>query len=147
VLLQGSSNKYIDYSPITGISKDIGQSTLAIYSKYRSVIEDIPSEGSCSHEFLEALRTLWHDIEQFGLEREWTGVYTRRNLIFCLAGEVGELSEKLQFIEDRQSQLEASVVDSIGQEIADITIYFARFLHTSDFTMMDVAESISASRA
>jgi NTP pyrophosphatase (non-canonical NTP hydrolase) len=147
LLLQGSSVKYTNYTPLTGISKEAGQSTLSISSTYGSVNENIASEGSCSPEFVDALGIILQDIVQFGVEREWTRDYTRRNLILCVAGEVGELSEKLQFITDDQSELGASLVDSIGQEIGDITIYFARLVAATGFTLMDVAKSISKPKA
>jgi dCTP diphosphatase len=79
-------------------------------------------------------------IANFAVARLWTRYHTPRNLTMALLGEVGELSELLQFkgdgyddeefnnqtSQDLVSSLEPLELDKLSQELADVSIYLLR---------------------
>jgi NTP pyrophosphatase (non-canonical NTP hydrolase) len=84
-------------------------------------------------------------IADFAQDRLWTRYHTPRNLVMALLGEVGELSELLQFKGDADddqdydnpqkderksldlvSSLERKELDKLSQELADVSIYLLR---------------------
>jgi dCTP diphosphatase len=81
-------------------------------------------------------------IAQFATARLWTKYHTPRNIVMALLGEVGELSELLQFkgdqnVEDLVEALEPKELDKLSQEIADVSIYLLRLA-----TVCDVVEPL-----
>ena len=62
-------------------------------------------------------------LHVFNSMRGWTMSHTPRNIVLCILGEIGELSEVFQWIPDGTKTLDKTVVDRAGQEIADIVIY------------------------
>ena len=83
-LCRGKAGKYTEYSSITGITKDEGQSTLS-QGTTRDGQETIQG-------FLESLERLTQDIGSFATERQWSRYHKPRNLILALLGELGEVS-------------------------------------------------------
>jgi hypothetical protein len=82
-LCRGKSGKYTEYSSVTGITKEEGQSLLHF--------------GECEESetvlgFLESLEGLTQDIGNFAGERHWTRYHKPRNLVLALLGELGEVS-------------------------------------------------------
>lgn len=76
-------------------------------------------------------------IAQFASDRLWTKYHTPRNIVMALLGEVGELSELLQFkgddnIEDLVASLEPKQLDKLSQEVADVSIYLLRLATVCD---------------
>jgi dCTP diphosphatase len=80
-------------------------------------------------------------IANFAEARLWTRYHTPRNLTMALLGEVGELSELLQFKgdgccdtdgsnnqqnKDLVSNLDRLELDKLSQELADVSIYLLR---------------------
>lgn len=125
-LCRGKSGKYTNYSNQTGITKEIGQSTI-------EVSED-DDEGTLSHEKKrdssefagnissspikktkteigmndhqpknETLESMTLRIRKFAMEREWDRFHTPRNISLALLGEMGELSELFQWKGDTES--------------------------------------------
>ncbi|CAB9498381.1 dCTP pyrophosphatase 1 [Seminavis robusta] len=119
-ICRGKAGKYTEYSSITGISKEVGQSTL------HENEED--SEQETLSSFLESLESLREDISQFARAREWARYHTPRNLVLALLGELGELAELFQWRGDSSGieSISAKDLDKIGQELADVTIYLLR---------------------
>ena len=81
-LCKGKTEKYTQYSTITGISKDSGQSTLGT--------EKTQGEGTPSS-FLQSFDLMKAEIDKFGVERRWERLYTPRNLVLALIAELGEV--------------------------------------------------------
>jgi dCTP diphosphatase len=87
-------------------------------------------------------------IANFAEARIWTRYHTPRNLTMALLGEVGELSELLQFKgddwddddedsntqqkKDLVSNLEPMELDNLSQELADVSIYLLRLATVCD---------------
>mmetsp|Transcript_38562 Transcript_38562/g.44422 ORF Transcript_38562/g.44422 Transcript_38562/m.44422 type:complete len:334 (+) Transcript_38562:222-1223(+) len=99
---KGSSQKYTEYSHLTGITKTENQST--IHSKKstnhhnnNSNHDDDTIIISLKEFTTTHLTVLCDDLETFAADRLWTKYHQPRNLIMALLGEVGELSELLQF--------------------------------------------------
>lgn len=65
---------------------------------------------------------------KFVAERNLKQYDTPRNLLLALTGELGELAEQFQWVDDHEelSILSIDKKDKIGQEIADLTIYLLR---------------------
>ena len=90
-------------------------------------------------DFVEQMPTLAAQIDVFATERQWTQYHTPRNLVMALLGEVGELSEILQFRGDPDGSCEPAffdipinTLDKLSQEIADVTIYMLRLVAVCD---------------
>lgn len=81
-LCKGKTEKYTQYSGITGISKESGQCTLGTR---KAQGEETPSS------FLESFDLMKGEIDKFGAERRWERFYTPRNLVLALIGELGEV--------------------------------------------------------
>lgn len=67
-------------------------------------------------------------LELFASERDWDQFHSVRNLVLALVGEVGELAELLQWVDDAkvESFLDGGGRDSLSEEIADILFYLIR---------------------
>ena len=74
----------------------------------------------------EAIPELKLTIRQFATERTWSKYHLPRNLLMALMGELGELSELFQWSSDEPQSLSDEMIDKVGQEIADVTIYLIR---------------------
>lgn len=80
----GKAGKYTDYSSVTGITKDEGQSTLHF---------EASNEEETVYSFLASLDQLMEDIGEFASARQWTRYHLPRNLLLALIGELGEVSK------------------------------------------------------
>jgi hypothetical protein len=86
-LCRGKAGKYTQYSDVTGITKENGQSTLGI-----SEDSDEPETLSS---FLQSLDSLTEKIGNFAMERQWARYHTPRNITLALIGELGEVSHRI----------------------------------------------------
>ncbi len=87
---------------------------------------------------LTALRDALRD---FARERDWDQFHSPKNLVMALAGETGELIEKLQWVSEEASyQLADNLRQEIEEEIADVLIYLVRLADKCDIDLMDAAE-------
>ena len=75
-------------------------------------------------------------ICKFANERQWSRFHTPRNLIMALTGELGELSELLQWKgDDLNMKLTEDELQKVGQELADVTIYLLRLAHVCNVSI------------
>eukprot|EP00536_Pseudo-nitzschia_multiseries_P005524 jgi/Psemu1/285834/fgenesh1_pg.104_\ len=103
----------------------------------QSVSVSVSLDDFAHHHLVE----LSHDIGVFAEERLWAKYHTPRNLILALLGEAGELAELLQWNGDGDNSdnsdnnksnttntlaLEATTLDKLSQELADVSIYAIR---------------------
>lgn len=67
-------------------------------------------------------------LDFFAKERDWDQFHSLRNLVLALVGEVGELAELLQWIDDSKVSafLDDGGRDRLGEEIADVLLYLVR---------------------
>lgn len=63
-------------------------------------------------------------IQKFIKERDWDKYHSPKNLVMALTGEVGELNEIFQWLDEKESyNLPKDVAQHTEEEIADIAIY------------------------
>ncbi|MBH9185093.1 nucleotide pyrophosphohydrolase [Pseudomonas aeruginosa] len=68
-------------------------------------------------------------LERFAAERNWAQFHSPKNLVMALTGEVGELSEILQWMDEEQSKDAARHPDTaqaVQDELADVLMYLVR---------------------
>lgn len=82
-LCRGKAGKYTDYSALTGITKDKGQSTLHM---------EVNDDEETVQSFLDSLESLTQEIGNFATARLWSRYHKPRNLCLALLGEFGEVS-------------------------------------------------------
>ena len=76
---------------------------------------------------LEEVRSIHRS---FSAERDWEQFHTPRNLLLALVGEVGELSEILQWkgeLAEGAGELNPSERQNLADEIADCMLYLTAF--------------------
>jgi len=82
-------------------------------------------------------------LQRFADDRDWQQFHSPKNLILALTGEVGELCEIFQWMNDADS-LSAAKDDEIGQavkdELADVLMYLVRL---SDVLGIDLNEAVT----
>lgn len=88
-LCRGKAGKYTTYSAVTGITKDVGQSTLDVQDTGKFE----PKTKESVQDFLASLEQATSDIGDFATERLWYRYHKPRNLLLALLGELGEVSE------------------------------------------------------
>jgi dCTP diphosphatase len=79
------------------------------------------------------LEVLRQRLEAFASDREWDQFHSTRNLLLALVGEVGELSELLQWVGDDgvHEFLSSGGRERLGEELADVLIYVVRLADKS----------------
>ena len=72
-------------------------------------------------------------LELFANERDWDQFHSVRNLVLALVGEVGELAELFQWIDDSKVSafLDEGGRDRLGEEISDVLFYLVRLADKS----------------
>ncbi|EPJ8441227.1 nucleotide pyrophosphohydrolase [Pseudomonas aeruginosa] len=68
-------------------------------------------------------------LERFAAERNWAQFHSPKNLVMALTGEVGELSEIFQWMDEKQSKDAARHPDTaqaVQDELADVLMYLVR---------------------
>jgi NTP pyrophosphatase (non-canonical NTP hydrolase) len=68
-------------------------------------------------------------LDQFAIERNWEQFHSPKNLLLALTGEVGELAEIFQWLNDADalSAGEASATaQAVKDELADVLFYLVR---------------------
>ena len=80
-------------------------------------------------------------IRRFVNERNWEQYHDPKNLSMALSGEVGELLEIFQWINNEQSQnLSDKDLQSVKEELADIMIYLIRLSDKLDIDLEDAIQ-------
>ncbi|MBH9303695.1 nucleotide pyrophosphohydrolase [Pseudomonas aeruginosa] len=68
-------------------------------------------------------------LERFAAERNWAQFHSPKNLVMALTGEVGELSEIFQWMDEEQSKDAARHPDTaqaVQDALADVLMYLVR---------------------
>ena len=73
-------------------------------------------------------RPLEARLAEFARERDWDRFHTPRNILLALTGEVGELAEIFQWLDDGQAEaiMQTAKAEHVRQEIADVLLYLVR---------------------
>lgn len=76
---------------------------------------------------MKDLTELRDRLRAFASERDWDQFHSPKNLAMAVAGETGELVEKLQWISEKESYNPSDELRrEIGDELADVLIYLVR---------------------
>ena len=89
------------------------------------------------------LRDLQLEIRAFAHDRDWEQFHTIRNLILALVGEVGELAESVQWLNEIDAEYLSKHPDKkfeLKEELADILIYLLRLADVSDIDLIAAAK-------
>ncbi len=81
-------------------------------------------------------------LRVFADERDWNQFHTPKNLVMALSGEVGELNEIFQWLDNKEStreKLSESQFSCIEEEIADIYLYLIRLADKLDIELNQAA--------
>ncbi|HBO1348762.1 TPA: nucleotide pyrophosphohydrolase [Pseudomonas aeruginosa] len=68
-------------------------------------------------------------LERFATERNWAQFHSPKNLVMALTGEVGELSEIFQWMDEEQSKdatRHPDTAQAVQDELADVLMYLVR---------------------
>ncbi|EKF8202668.1 nucleotide pyrophosphohydrolase [Pseudomonas aeruginosa] len=68
-------------------------------------------------------------LERFAAERNWAQFHSPKNLVMALTGEVGELSEIFQWMDEEQSKdatRHPDTAQAVQDELADVLMYLVR---------------------
>ena len=118
----GCCTKYTAYSAKTGITSTKGQSTIDLLKPD----EAITPEENCNFDIV--VHHIAKELDGFNHRRGWEKTHTSRNIMLCLAGEIGELSSIFQWYPDIKTKLDKTTIDCASQEIADVCIYILNFV-------------------
>lgn len=75
------------------------------------------------------LRELTEQMRAFSEERDWVQFHDPKSLLLALVGEVGELSELMQWLPVAEivgRAAEEPLASRLGEELADIQLYLVR---------------------
>ncbi|MDX1581042.1 MAG: nucleotide pyrophosphohydrolase [Alphaproteobacteria bacterium] len=88
------------------------------------------------------LQALKERMASFVRERDWEQFHNPKNLSMSIAIEAAELMEHFQWLTvDQSKNLEATALQEIGEELADIVIYS---LSMANFLQIDLADTVLA---
>jgi dCTP diphosphatase len=81
-------------------------------------------------------------LESFASDRDWDQFHSIRNLALALMGEVGELAELLQWVDDTKMEtfLNEGGKDRLGEEISDVLFYLIRL---ADIAGVDLDQAVN----
>lgn len=72
----------------------------------------------------------------FSTDRDWKKYHSPKNLLMALSGEVGELNEIFQWLNEEDSyNLPDEVLEHTKEEIADIAVYLIRICMKLDIDL------------
>ena len=77
-------------------------------------------------------------IDSFVKDRNWDKFHSPKNLTMALSGEVGELSDILQWLTEEESMkenLNEKILSLVKEELADIFIYLIRIADKLDINI------------
>ena len=90
-------------------------------------------EATTDREMIETMEHLIADLVEFAEVRNWMPHYTPRTLVLALLGEVSELGDVVKWKKDDGCDfLEKEEISQIAMELADVTIFVLRLVHTCD---------------
>lgn len=150
-LCRGKSGKYTEYSKHTGITRTVGQCTINNTIAATST-ETAAAAAAVSDEENQTIKGITLLIRKFANDREWNKYHTPRNIALAILGELGELAELFQWIGDDDNNNSSTtnksndivscfseeMLDKIGQEMADVTIYLIRLCDVCNVNLDEV---------
>ena len=85
---------------------------------------------------------LQEKLEVFAQERDWGQFHTLRNLVLALVGEVGEVAELIQWVDDAKVSefLDDGGRKRLGEEISDVLFYLLR---VADIAGIDIDSAVT----
>ena len=89
-------------------------------------------------------------LDEFADARDWRKFHSPKNLAMALTGEVGELVEIFQWINEEQSKEVAAhpeTARAIRDELADVMIYLVRLSSVLGVDLNEAVESKMATNA
>lgn len=102
---------------------------------WRSTAASIRPKAMTIEELRDRLRT-------FADVRDWNQFHSPKNLVMALSGEVGELNEIFQWLNDEQIQAikkDPEQLQPVREELADILLYLIRLADQMDIDIIDAA--------
>ena len=88
------------------------------------------------------LSDLREALASFAHDRDWDQFHSVKNLILALVGEVGELSEIFQWLDEAQiSDLNEGDRDRAEEELADVFLYLIRLADKLDIDLIEAANA------
>jgi len=89
------------------------------------------------------LNQIQADLAKFAQDRDWGQFHSVRNLCLALMGEVGELAELLQWVDDNDISefLASGGRERLGEELADVLFYLVR---VADVAGVDLSSAVQA---
>jgi len=86
-----------------------------------------------------SIQDLQNELRQFAEDRDWNQFHTVKNLLLALTGEVGELAEVFQWLNEEEIQ-NLSIENRLRaqQELADVLLYLIRL---SDKLNIDIVQA------
>jgi len=93
------------------------------------------------------VNALSHALQRFADERDWTRFHSPKNLALALTGEVGELVEIFQWLDEaaaRDVARETATARAVRDELADVLMYLVRL---SSVLGVDLNEAVTAKLA
>ena len=85
---------------------------------------------------------LQNKLREFAEERDWDNYHTPKNLVMALSGEIGELTEIIQWLSEDESKIENLSIKNIErakEEIADVFLYLIRLSDKLNIDLIEVA--------
>jgi len=85
------------------------------------------------------LNQLRDELRTFANERDWGQFHTVKNLVLALMGELGELAEVIQWVEDPSAQFlkdNPQLKQSLTDELADVLLYLVRLSDVADIDLL-----------
>ena len=80
---------------------------------------------------------LQSQLRMFAQERDWEQFHSLKNLVLALVGEVGEVAELLQWVDDAKISafLDGGGRERLGEEISDVLFYLLRVADVAGIDM------------
>jgi len=90
------------------------------------------------------MENLKNKLREFAIERDWDQFHTPKNLVMAITGEVGELTEIFQWLDDKNSKLENLNEKDIArskEEISDIFLYLIKLADKLEIDLIKEANN------
>ena len=87
------------------------------------------------------IQDLQNELRKFAEDRDWNQFHTVKNLLLALTGEVGELAEVFQWLDD--ADIENLTIENrirAQQELADVLLYLIRLSDKLDIDLIQAAQ-------
>jgi len=82
-------------------------------------------------------------LRKFAEERDWDRYHNPKNLVMALSGEIGELTELFQWLNEDESKVENLSIknlERVKEEVADIFLYLIRLSDKLNIDLIEVAK-------